>query len=144
MKGIAAGLGLASVALMGWGIGMGTGTVQAAGQQDEAAQPQFYVTKVQPILQKNCYQCHGGVAHRGGLSLQTRAGMLKGGHDGPVLVPGDPTSSLLVRLIRHEGPEKDPMPMPPPPKPKVSDDDIAIVTQWVKAGAVMPEEVATP
>ena len=140
MKGIAAGLGMASVALLSWGLG--AGTVQAAGQ-DEAATPEFYTTKVLPILKENCYACHGGENHRGGLSIATRASLLKGGHDGVVLVPGDPANSLLVKLIRHEGPPNDPMPMPPK-KPKISDDDITIVTQWVKAGAVMPVEAAKP
>ena len=78
--------------------------------------------------------------HRGGLNIQTRDGMLKGGHEGVVLIPGDPANSLLVRLIRHEGPAKDPMPMPPK-QPKLSDADIAIVERWVKAGAIMPEGV---
>jgi cytochrome c551/c552 len=66
--------------------------------------------------------------------------MLKGGHDGPVVVAGDPAKSLLVRLIRHEGPAKNPMPMPPK-LPKISDADIATVTRWVKAGAIMPDDV---
>ncbi len=107
---------------------------------DNPATPEFYTTKVQPVLQANCYRCHGGFNRRGGLNIETRAGMLKGGHDGTVLVPGDPAKSLLVRLIRHEGPKNDPMPMPP--KGKLSDADIAVVEQWVKAGAVMPEPAA--
>jgi mono/diheme cytochrome c family protein len=82
--------------------------------------------------------------HRGGLSLATRDGMLKGGHDGAVLVPGDPEKSLLVKLIRHEGPANDPMPMPPPPRPKLSDEDIATVTRWVRAGAVIPADAPKP
>jgi cytochrome c len=140
MKSTALCFGLAIVALVGWGLR--AGTVQAAGQ-NEAAKPEFYTTKVQPILQANCYRCHGGMNHRGGLSIQTRAGMLKGGHEGPVLVPGDPAKSLLVRLIRHEGPASDPMPMPPK-LPKLSDADIATVEQWVRAGAIMPEDVVKP
>jgi cytochrome c len=140
MKGIAARLALASVGLMGWGLWVGT--VQAAGQ-DEAAKPEFYTSKVQPIFQANCYRCHGGMNHRGGLNIQTRAGMMKGGHDGQVLVPGDPAKSLLVRLIRHEGPANDPMPMPPK-LPKISDEDIATVERWVKAGAIMPEDMQKP
>jgi cytochrome c len=134
MKRRSVGLGLVAIGLMGWGFRVGT--VQAA--QDDAAKPEFYTTRVQPILQANCYRCHGGINHRGGLNIQTRAGMLKGGHDGSVLIPGDPASSLLVRLIRHEGPAKDPMPMPPK-QPRLSDADIATVEQWVKAGATMPE-----
>ena len=134
MRRILAGLGIAVVALTGWGLR--AGTVQAA-RQDEAATPEFYTTQVQPIFKANCYRCHGGFNHRGGLNIQTRAGMLKGGHDGAVLVPGDAAKSLLVRLIRHEGPSNDPMPMPPK-SPKISDADIATITRWVNAGAIMP------
>jgi cytochrome c len=136
MRGVAAGMCIASVALLSWALGTGT-TVHAA--PDEAATPEFYTNKVLPILKENCYACHGGENHRGGLSLATRSGMLKGGHDGPVLVPGDPKTSLIVRLIRHEGPANDPMPMPPK-KPKISDDNIATIERWVKAGAVVPDD----
>jgi cytochrome c len=140
MKGIAVGLIFASIGLMGWGLA--TRTVQAAGQ-DEATRPEFYTSTVQPIFKSNCYRCHGGMNHRGGLNIQTRAGMMKGGHDGPVLVPGDPAKSLLVQLIRHEGPANDPKPMPPK-SPKISDEDIATVERWVKAGAIMPEDMSKP
>jgi mono/diheme cytochrome c family protein len=136
MKKLSVGLGLAAMGLVAWGVQVGT--ANAAGQ-DEAATPEFYTMKVQPIFQANCYRCHGGMNHRGGLNIQTRAGMLKGGHEGTVLIPGDPTNSLLVRLIRHEGPVKDPMPMPPK-QPKLSDADIATVERWIKAGALMPED----
>jgi cytochrome c len=104
---------------------------------DDASKPEFYATKVKPIFDANCARCHGGTNHRGGLNIDTREALLKGGHDGPVVVPGDPANSLLIKLIRHEGPADDPGPMPPN-KPRISDADIDIVTQWVKAGAVMP------
>ena len=130
MRGFAIGLGLAGIAL----ISLQLGQVSA---QDDAKQPEFYTTKVKPILQANCSNCHLGANRRGGLSLNTRESMLKGGHDGSVIVPGDASKSLLVRLIRHEGPANDPMPMPPK-KPKISDQDIATITAWVQAGAVMP------
>jgi mono/diheme cytochrome c family protein len=55
------------------------------------------------------------------------------------IVPGDAANSLLVRLIRHEGPASDPMPMPAK-APKLSDEEIATIEQWVKAGAVMPDD----
>ena len=93
-----------------------TTPAQASPQASQGDAAQFYTTKVQPIL-------------------DTRAGMMKGGHDGTVLVPGHPEQSLLIKLIRHEGPADDPMPMPP--KSKLSDADIATITQWVQAGAVM-------
>jgi cytochrome c len=100
--------------------------------------PEFYTKRVLPIFEENCNRCHGGINHRGGLNISSREGMLKGGHDGPVIVPGDAAQSLMIKLIRHEGPADDPMPMPP--KSKISDADIATVTQWIQAGAVMPAE----
>jgi cytochrome c len=109
--------------------------VAAAG----ANTPAFYTEKVRPILLTNCGKCHFDMNHKGGLSLATREGTMKGGRDGVVVIPGDPANSALVKLIRHEGPPDDPKPMPPK-APKMSDADIAVIEQWVKAGAVMPED----
>ena len=134
MRVLAGGLGVVAIVLAGWGLRVGT--VEA---QVDASKPEFYTTQVLPILKANCYACHGNGNHKGALSLETKAGMMKGGMDGSVLVPGDPKKSLLVRLIRHEGPADDPMPMPQKAD-KLSDADIATIEQWVKAGAVMPAE----
>jgi mono/diheme cytochrome c family protein len=109
--------------------------------QDAASKPAFYTEKVRPLLMTNCGKCHFDMNRKGGLSLQTKASTLKGGRDGVVIVPGDPVNSLLVKLIRHEGPASDPMPMPAK-APKMSDAEIATIEQWVKAGAVMPEDPA--
>jgi cytochrome c len=116
----------------------GTGLRHVAAQ-DEADKPAFYTEKVRPILQTNCGKCHLDINHKGGLSLETHASTLKGGRDGVVIVPGDPDNSMLVKLIRHEGPPDDPKPMPPK-APKISDEDIATITAWIKAGAVMPPD----
>jgi mono/diheme cytochrome c family protein len=129
----------------GVGIGVVTAAIFAGAglrgvsAQDDASKPAFYKDKVRPILVTNCAKCHMNMDHKGGLSLQTKASTLKGGRDGVVIVPGDPANSLLVKLIRHEGPPDDPKPMPPK-SPKMSDADIAVVEQWVKAGAVMPDD----
>jgi mono/diheme cytochrome c family protein len=98
----------------------------------------FYQQRVQPIFENHCYQCHGGLHHRGGLSLLTRASILRGGMDGAVAVPGNAEQSLLIHLVRHQGPADDPMPMPPPPHEKLSDSDIATLAQWIQAGMAMP------
>jgi len=110
----------------------------AASTPTAAGTPQYFTEHVQPILQNNCYRCHGGFNHRGGLQLDTREGLLHGGKDGAVIVPGHPEQSLLVTLIRHEGPASDPKPMPP--KGKLSDADIATITEWIRAGAIMPAD----
>ena len=113
--------------------------LRAVTAQEAANTPAFYTEKVRPILQTNCGKCHFDVNHKGGLSLMTKESTLKGGRDGVVIVPGDPADSMLVKLIRHEGPADDPKPMPPK-SPKISDADIATIEQWVKAGAVMPND----
>ena len=115
----------------------GASSREAAPLNDQAiSQPERdYRDKVYPILKNNCFRCHSGMNHRGGLSMNTRESLLKGGRDGVVVIPGKPETSLLVDLVRHEGPKNDPMPMPP--KSKLSDADIHVLTQWVKDGAVM-------
>ena len=104
----------------------------------------FYTQRVQPIFETHCYRCHGGLNHRGHLSIATRAGLLRGGMDGAVVVPGNSAQSLLIHLIRHEGPADDPMPMPPPPHQKLSDAEIATISQWIQAGMAMPPDSAKP
>lgn len=139
------GLRWAAILFTAGGLGLvGERSATVVGAQENAGTAAFYTERVVPILSKSCYSCHGGMNHRGGFNMATKAGMLKGGKDGVAVVPGDPAKSLLVMLMRHEGPADDPMPMPPPPRPKVGDADIAVVAQWVKAGAIMPEDVAKP
>jgi cytochrome c len=138
MRRVFLGAGAAAVAALG---GFGLRPVAA---QDAASSPVFFTEKVKPILEANCASCHLGTNRKGGLSMATKASLLKGGRDGFVIVPGDPAASLLVQLIRHEGPAEDPKPMPPPPRTKVSDADIATITQWIKAGAAMPDDAPAP
>jgi cytochrome c len=106
---------------------------------DDPATLDFYRTRVQPVFQQDCYRCHAGYKHEGGLSMQTRAGMMKGGKHGTAVVPGDIANSLLMKGIRHDGPEDKVKSMPPPPKQKLPDADLAVVERWVKAGAIMPD-----
>jgi cytochrome c len=139
MQRIAVGVGvMAAATLASWSL---LGGLQPVAAQADASKPAFYTEKVRPIFVTTCGQCHLGTNRRGGLSLETKAATMKGGRDGVVIVPGDPANSLLVKLIRHEGPADDPMPMPQKAD-KLSDADIAIVEQWVKAGAVMPDDPA--
>jgi cytochrome c len=108
---------------------------------------EFYRQDVEPIFRANCYRCHGGMNRKGGYSMQTSAGLMRGGKHGVAVVAGDPAASLLVRLIRHEpaatGIAPEPGPMPDKNK-KLSDADIAVVERWVKAGAILPVDGVKP
>lgn len=122
-----------------WVVAAGFLLTAAGARAQDASSPAVFTTQVKPILDAHCARCHEGDNHRGGLSMDSRASLLKGGHHGPAIVPGDPSNSLLIKLIRHEGPADNPMPMPPGNRPKLSDADIATVAEWIKAGAVMPD-----
>src|SRR5262249_53272296 len=53
---------------------------------------EFFEKKVRPLLVERCYECHSaqGKKSKGGLRVDTRDALLKGGDSGPALVPGDP------------------------------------------------------
>jgi cytochrome c len=135
-----------------WMAGWGVVAILMIGCQSEPPKPhvdydpataEFYGQDVVPIFRSNCFRCHGGMNRKGGFSMQTQAGMMRGGKHGVAVIPGDPAGSLLVRLIRHEGPKDNPMPMPDKRK-KLSEADIAVVERWVKAGAIMPVDQPKP
>jgi mono/diheme cytochrome c family protein len=94
---------------------------------------QFFETKVRPVLAQHCFECHGEKRERGGLRLDSLAAILEGGEKGPVIVPGHPEKSLLVKAINYDGKLK----MPPKDK-KLSRDQIDALTQWIKMGAPWP------
>ncbi len=108
----------------------------AAEPQSAAASPDFFESKVRPILAGNCYSCHTNSA-LGGLRLDSREAMLKGGGRGPALVPGDPEQSLMIKAVRQVD-AKLKMPM----GSKLKDAEIEDLVAWVKAGAVWPATAA--
>ena len=101
-----------------------------------AGEDDFFDKKVQPILVDNCYKCHSHQADKikGGLTLDSLAGALKGGDTAPAIVPGKPEESLLVKAIGYTDPD---LQMPPKDK-KLSPEQIATLTLWIKNGAVWP------
>src|SRR4051794_24108700 len=66
----------------------------------------FFETKIRPVLATKCYGCHssGKKAPMGGLVLDTKAGLQKGGAAGPVIVPGKPAESRLLHALSYSDP----------------------------------------
>src|SRR4051794_25225923 len=60
---------------------------------------------IRPVLAEKCYSCHSAAADkvRGGLLLDTAAGLRKGGDSGPAIVAGKPAESRLIKAIKGEG-----------------------------------------
>ena len=96
----------------------------------------FFETKVRPVLANSCLDCHTDM-RSGGLRLDSREAMLKGGKSGPALVPGDPEKSLLIQAVRQTGALK------MPKGGKLTAAEIDGLVEWVKNGAVWPSFAAT-
>src|SRR5689334_6646715 len=104
----------------------------------DAAVPSFE-KDIRPILKAHCFDCHGeGDRLKGGLDLRLRRLMLKGGEDGPVLVPGKPDRSRLLALVQSgEMPKRE---------KKLTPEQVALIRQWIAGGAktARPEPAELP
>ncbi len=93
---------------------------------------QFFETAVRPVLVEHCQKCHGPKKQEAGLRLDSRQAALKGGDNGPAIVPGKPDESLLVGAVRHTGDVQ------MPPDGKLNEAQIEALSQWVRLGAPWP------
>ncbi len=93
---------------------------------------EFFETKVRPVLVEKCFSCHGAEKQRGGLRLDSREAMLKGGDSGAAFVAGEPQKSILIRALHYDGALK------MPPAGKLNEDIITALTQWIQNGAAWP------
>ena len=106
----------------------------AHSQTVDRAGRDFFEARIRPLLVDHCFQCHSGKKTRGGLALDTREGLLKGGVSGPAIVPGSADKSLLIASVRHTNPDL----KMPQKAPKLSDEAIADLVRWVNLGAPDP------
>jgi mono/diheme cytochrome c family protein len=98
--------------------------------QMQAARPIDFAKEVHPLLQSRCASCHTGDSAQAGLHLDSRDGLLHGGKDGPAIVPGKPSESLLIlKVTGQHG-----LPMPPS-GPRLTPDAVAILRAWIEQGA---------
>src|SRR5690348_16202880 len=69
-------------------------SVAIAANSDEI---EFFEKKIRPLLSDNCFTCHSHTSEKlkGGLYLDSREGLMKGGEDGPVINPAKPLESRL-------------------------------------------------
>jgi hypothetical protein len=100
-----------------------------------AAQPinnDFFESKIRPVLVSKCYACHSSKLQSpmGGLVLDTKTGLLKGGSDGPVVLPGKPAQSRLLQALRYSNPN-----LQMPPTGKLPAQVIGDFERWIAAGA---------
>ena len=102
------------------------------------AAPPDFVTDIRPIFEKHCAACHGEKKQKSGFRLDIRAAAFAGGDlHGPALIPGQPAQSPLHRLIS----DRDADDRMPPEGDGLSEAELALITDWIAAGAVWPEGI---
>jgi uncharacterized membrane protein/mono/diheme cytochrome c family protein len=94
---------------------------------------------IQPILQKDCYSCHGAQKQKGKLRMDEPGSLMKGGEDGEVIVAGSPKESEMIQRMLL--PKNDEDHMPPKNKRQPSEAQIAIIHWWINEGADFEKKV---
>ena len=112
------------------------GIASAAVTADDS-QIAFFEKTIRPILIKRCYECHSAESgkSKGGLLIDSRDGLLKGGDNGPALVAGDPDKSRIIESVRYHNQD-----MQMPPKGALPSAEVKALEAWVKMGAPDPRE----
>ncbi len=96
-----------------------------------------YAKDIKPIFEQSCVRCHGAEKQKGDLRFDSLDAALKGGEDGPVVVPGDSAKSQLVISVARIDPESA---MPPSrdgsvPKGALTADQVSLIRGWIDQGA---------
>ena len=106
-------------------------------QGEEAVDPaklEFFERRIRPLLAGKCFNCHSAANKAaGGLRVDDRNGLLEGGKRGAAVVPGEPSTSLILKAVRHEAgaPRM-------PPEGGLETEEIADLERWITEGAVWP------
>lgn len=100
----------------------------------------YFEAHVRPVLAEHCYECHSQKAEqanklRASLHLDSRAGILKGGDNGKIVIPGQAEQSLLLKAIRYQVED-----LEMPPKRKLSPRAIEGIAEWINLGAPLPDD----
>jgi hypothetical protein len=118
------------IALLTLFVPLPLGAADPAPERDE-----FFEKRIRPVLADHCFKCHSARAKKvkGGLLLDSREGLRKGGDTGPALVPGRPEKSRLIEAVGYHNVD-----LQMPPNGKLPAAVIADLAAWVKMGAPWP------
>ncbi len=118
-----------SAILLGPAFGQARAKVQAKVPVKTQAlnSDQFWASRVEPLLDKQCLKCHAGVRQRGGLDLRSLDTILRGGDSGPAIVPGKPGESHMLQYILP----KASLHMPPDSGKQLAAEEIAVFKTWI-------------
>lgn len=96
---------------------------------EEKVEKVTYEDHVKPIFREHCLTCHNQGDAKGGLALDSYAGLMEGGGSGEIVYEGDALSSRLWQLVSHED-----TPVMPPEQDKIADAKLAVIKAWIDGG----------
>src|SRR5262249_36061526 len=99
-----------------------------------------YRREILPIFEANCYACQGPTKQKSDLRLDRRAPALRGGAEGPDIVPGHSADSPLIERVAGIDPDA----VMPPEGKRLTAEQVAILRAWIDQGAHWPEDKVTP
>lgn len=94
-----------------------------------------FAMQIEPILAGSCYKCHGPAKAKGRLRLDERQFVFSA--EEPVIVPGDPNASELLRRVLL--PDSDPDVMPAKGA-RLAPEQAQLLERWIQVGAPWPEK----
>lgn len=114
-------------------LGFMIGVIGVYAAESTAEDIAFFEKKIRPVLVEHCYKCHSASSEKvkGGLLLDTREGIRKGGESGHAVVPGNLKGSLLISALKHDDFEM-------PPKRMLPAAVVADFEKWIRDGAADP------
>jgi hypothetical protein len=112
------------------------GSLGSFGSED-VSKVEFFEERIRPVLAQNCYECHSVKAKKlkADLYLDRKAGWVRGGENGPVVIPGKPVESLLLTAIRYKDND-----LRMPPNKKLPKHVLADFEKWIAMGAPDPRD----
>ena len=81
------------------------------------------------ILNRECVSCHSESKQKGGLLIESRESLIKGGDTDASIVPGKAAESYLVELLYPDADSH------MPPKSQLDPRDILAIEKWIDDGA---------
>lgn len=110
--------------------------ITIAGFSGATSEPaNFFNQKVLPILEANCFDCHGDGKAKAGLRLTNQESFLKGGDQGSLIDKANPENSLLLAMISYRDGDHE-----MPPDGKLPEAQIETLTAWITKGAPFPAD----
>ena len=95
----------------------------------------LWKNEIKPLLENNCWKCHGADKVRAGLILTTREGVLKGGEVGPAVDLENPSASLMLQMVSYKDEDHQ-----MPPIGKLPQNKIDALENWIQVGLPFPKE----